>query len=122
MISRLNPLQKKLANRKAQKKISIDNLRAACIGSNSLEELADKLDVSCHRVAVYLERYLRKGEKLDISLLVPKEKQGEIEEQFTTLQTASIPRVLEQMHGRVTKGEIRIVRGYLQGRLREQGY
>jgi hypothetical protein len=122
MVHRLNPLQKKLAHRKTQKKVSADALRAAAAASSSLQELAGTLDISCHSAAIYLERLLRKGERIDITRFVPVEKYSAIAEAFETLTTGSIPRIIAQLRGTVHEDEVRIVRGLLLGRAAEQCY
>ncbi len=116
MTKRLNPLQRKQEKQRSQKKISPDVLYEVCTKGYTLVEVAAELEISMHSAAVYIERLLRKGRTFDISILVSKEKTGEIEEQFMTLQTASIRRIAESLQNRVSEEEIRIVRGYLQGK------
>jgi len=115
MAEKLSPLQKKLQKRKSQRKVKKDEIFPLCESGFSLEEIALRLDISPLSAATYIERLLRKGYAINIDTYVAPERQREIEEQFLTLQTASIKRIREALQEKVAEEEIRIVRGYLQG-------
>ena len=115
MTEKQSPLQKKLQKRKSQKRVTKDDVYSLCEKGYSLNEIAVQLEISPRAAATYIERLLRKRYAIGIDRYVPPEKRSEIEEQFLTLQTASIKHIKESMQGNATEEEIRIVRGYLQG-------
>lgn len=110
------PLQKKEDKRKSRQKVSANDVYKLCEKEKSLNEIAQQLGLSTVSVSIYIERLLRKGYTINIDSYIQPEKKRDIEEMLLTLQTSSIKRVAENLHDRATVEEIRIIRGYLQGK------
>lgn len=115
-----SPLQKKEERKRLRPKISLADIYNLCKRNISLSDIAKKIGISPISTATYIERLLRKGYEVNIDFFVQPEKRSEIEEVFLTLQTSSIKRVKESLQDRSTEEEIRIVRGYMQGKLRTE--
>ena len=111
-----SPLQKKEEKKRLRPKISIPAIYESCKNGSSLHDIEKQFGISKHSASVYIERLLRKGREITIDLYVQPEKQSEIEETFLFLQTSSIKRVKESLQDRATEEEIRMVRGYMQGK------
>lgn len=119
-MSKKSPLQKKEERKRLRPKISLTDIYNLCKRNVSLSDIAKKLGISPVSTATYIERLLRKGYEVNIDLYVQSEKRSEIEETFLTLQTSSIKRIKESLQDRATEEEIRIVRGYMQGKQRTE--
>ena len=111
-----SPLQKKEERKRLRPKISLADIYNVCKKNVSLSDIANKFGISPISTATYIERLLRKGYEVNIDLYVQPQKRMEIEETFLFLQTSSIKRVKESLQDRATEEEIRMVRGYMQGR------
>lgn len=116
---KINPLQKKLDNRKKSSLITPDMVKKLCKDKLSIDSMAATLKVSPLVIAVHVGRLLKKGENIDINLFVSPQKRTDIKEAFYKLNTTSIKRVVNELQGSVTEENVRIVRGYLQGRMQE---
>ena len=114
------PHQKKEEKKRLKPKISLTDIYESCKKDTSLNGIAKQFGISTHSAAIYIERLLRKGYDINIDLYVQPEKRSETEDAFLSLQTSSIKRAAENLRGRATEEEIRIVRGYLQGKLRTE--
>lgn len=117
---KLSPLQKKQQKRRSQRKIHKDEIIQLCEKGLPIVEIAQRLNITTLSAVIYIERLLRKGYALPVDRYISSEKRCDIEEQFLSLHTASIKRVAECLKGRATEEEIRIVRGYLQGKMRSE--
>ena len=111
-----SPLQKKEEKKRSRPKISLTDIYKSCKKETSLNNITKQFGISTHSAAIYIERLLRKGYDINIDLYIHHEKRIDIEEAFLALQTSSIKRVAENLQGKATEEEIRIVRGYLQGK------
>lgn len=111
-----SPLQKKEEKQRSRPKISLTDIYESCKKDTSLNGIAKQFGITTVSAAIYIERLFRKGYEINIDLYVQQGKRSEIEELFLTLQTSSIKRIAENLRGRATEEEIRIVRGYLQGK------
>jgi hypothetical protein len=67
-------------------------------------------------VSQHLERLFKQGEPIDINNQVGPEKREEIESLFHTLGAEKLTPVVNELQGRVTYEEARIVRGYMEAR------
>ena len=115
-MNKKSPLQKKEEKKRSRPKISLTDIYESCKKDTSLNGIAKQFCISTHSAAIYIERLFRKGYDVNIDLYVQQEKRNEIKEAFLTLQTSSIRRIAENLRGKATEEEIRIVRGYLQGK------
>ncbi len=116
-----NPLARKRAARKRAVSLTRDHVVALAAQARDLDDFAAHAGVSISAAAVFIERALRGNADIDITRFVPNERRSLIEEQFMTLQSSSIARVARALEGRAAEAEIRIVRGWLQGKIaREQ--
>lgn len=114
--SKKSPLQKKEEKKRSRPKISLTDIYESCKKKSSLNGVAKRFGISKYSAAIYIERLFRKGYDINIDLYIHQEKRIEIEEAFLTLQTSSIKKILGNLGNRVKEEEIRIVRGYLQGK------
>lgn len=112
---KLNPLQRK----KLKKIVAKQDVLELCYEHKSLSEIADKLDISLLVAATHIERILRKHQDIPVTQFLLSERVNEIEEVFLLLQTASVKRVLEYMKWKVSEEEVRVVRGWLRGKMEE---
>jgi predicted DNA-binding protein YlxM (UPF0122 family) len=119
-MNKKSPLQKKEERKRLRPKISLADIYTLCKRNVSLSDIANKFGISPISTATYIERLLRKGYEVNIDLYVQSAKRNEIEETFLTLQTPSIKRIKESLQDRATEEEIRIVRGYMQGKQRTE--
>jgi hypothetical protein len=115
-MNKRSPLKKKEEKKRSRPKIPLTDMYESCKRDTSLNHIAKQFSISTHSAAIYIERLLRKGYDINIDRYVPREKRIDIEEAFLALQTSSIKRIAENLGSRVTEEEIRIVRGYLQGK------
>ena len=119
-MNKKSPLQKKEEKKRLRPKISLTDIYNLCKKNVSLSDIANKFGISPISTAIYIERLLRKEYEINIDLYVQPEKRSEIEDTFLALQTSSIKRVKESLQDMVTEEEIRIVRGYMQGKQRTE--
>ena len=117
---KLSPRQKKQQKRSSQRRIHKDEILSLCEKGVSLNEIAQRLNITTLSAATYIERLLRKGYAIPVDRYITPEKRNDIEEHFLNRQTASIKRVAESLKGNATEEEIRIVRGYIQGKMRSE--
>ena len=115
-MSKKSPLQKKEEKKRLRSKIPLTDIYESCKKDTSLHGIAKQFGISTHSAATYIERLLRKGYEVNIDLYVTSEKRSEIEEAFLALHASSIKKIKENLQSRVTEDEIRIVRGYMQGK------
>jgi biotin operon repressor len=112
----LSPLQKKLLKKASQPKVSVRDVLILCKRGISLHEIAQQLKITSVSAAKYIERLLRKGYEIKIDTYIKPEKRSLVQDALLSLQTSSINRVSEFLGGKATEEEIRIVRGFLQGK------
>ncbi len=111
-----SPLQKKEEKRKMRKKITAEEILELCKKNLTINDMAKNLDLTTVSVATHIERILRKKYDIDINNFVTPEIRSEIEEAFLSLKTSSIKRIAENLQGKASVEQIRIVRGYLTGK------
>jgi len=112
----LSPLQKKLLKKASQPKVSARDVLLLCKRGLSLQGIAQRLAITPLSAAIYIERLLRKRHDIRIDTFVEPEKRGAIEEALLSLQTSSVKRIVAFLGGKASEEEIRIVRGFLQGK------
>lgn len=114
-----SPLQRKLERQARTRTVPREELVALCREGLSVAGVAARLGLPVGNTALQLERLLRKHPNLGVNELVGRAKAREIEEAFAALNTNSLKRVREYLAPNgIGAPEIRIVRGYLVGRLR----
>jgi len=117
--SKQSPLQKKMKRLEQGRMITQDIVNKLDIQGMGLYEIASALAVPTVTVSIYLERLARKGKIEDISRYVSVEKQKEIEDTFKLLQSSNIKKVKDYLRDNSSIEEIRIVRGNLQYKERQ---
>lgn len=79
-------------------------------------KIAEIRELTVATVSQHLERLFKQGEPIDINNQVGSEKREEIESLFHTLGAEKLTPVVNELQGRVTYEEARIVRGYMEAR------
>lgn len=116
--NKLNPLELKQRNIRVSSK---DVLRACREGDN-LDQIAKRFKVSRLSAGKLVERLLKKGEQIPLNQFINKECERLIEDSINLLQSSSLKKIVEYLKGQALEEEIRIVRGSLIGKYRDNDF
>ena len=117
--SEKSPLERKKERAALKRKLPAGRLENLCRNGAALDEIAGRLSVSRQQAAVEISRLLRKSCDIDPGGIIGRSKMILITDKFRELNTASLKRIKESCadEDEITEADIRIVRGYLAGRM-----
>lgn len=117
-VSKLNPLELKQKNIK----ISGNDVLRACNEGDNLDQISDRFNVSRLSAGKLVERLLKKGEQLPLSQFIDSERESIIEDAINFVQSSSLKRVVEYLKNQIPEEEIRLVRGSLIGKYKNNDF
>ncbi len=115
---RANPLEQKKKRLETSKKISEDDIVNMLDDGMNIEDIAAEFSLSLATIGQYLERGLKKKRIIvDLDLLMESERRSELEQRLLSINTSSIKKIRELLHGEFEEWEIRVIRGVLLSRI-----
>lgn len=115
---KLNPLELKKQNIR----ITGKDVMEACKEGNNLEQIAERFNVSRVSAGKLIERLLKKGEDITIGQFISSERESEIEDAINMIQSSSIKKLVEYFKGKIPEEEIRLVRGSMIARFKDETF
>lgn len=90
------------------KKLALENL--------TIPEIAKARGLAVSTISLHLEKLLILGEKIDLDVHIPPDRQTEIEDAFLSLQTSLLTPVYRKFKGKIPYEELQLIRGFLTSR------
>lgn len=112
---RPNPLDRK----KGAVRIPSSEVLQVCKEGYDLDQIAEHFSVSRLSAGILVERLLKKGESISINQFINQKRVSQIEEILNSVRTSSIKKILEHCSDDILEEEIRLVRGAMIGRYRD---
>lgn len=113
---RPNPLDRK----KSSVRIPSNEVLQICKDGYNLDQIADHFSVSRLSAGILVERLLKKGEPISLNQFLSTERISSIEEILTKIRTSSIKKIVKYCDEDILEEEIRLVRGAMIGRYRDE--